>query len=76
LIRATPSSPRSVTMSVAPVVEGELLPLLVPAHRDDALRAELLRRQDAEQADGTVADHRHRFARRGLGGDRGEPAGA
>jgi len=35
LIAAAPSSPRSVTMSVAPSSEGELLLGLVAAHDDD-----------------------------------------
>jgi hypothetical protein len=43
LILATPSSPRSVTISVAPNSRGKLLPGLVAAHRNDSLRAELLR---------------------------------
>ena len=58
------------------VLQGELLPGLVPAHRDDAFRAELLGGQHAEQPDGAVADHRDGLARAGLGGHRGEPAGA
>ncbi|MGY2085897.1 hypothetical protein ACI790_19390 [Blastococcus sp. SYSU DS0539] len=36
----------------------------------------MLGRQDAEQADGSVADNGDGLARGGLGGDGGEPAGA
>jgi hypothetical protein len=63
---ATPSSPRP----------GELLPWLVPAHRDDALGAELLGGQHAEQADRTIAHHGNRLARTRVRGDGAEPAGA
>ena len=38
LIAATPSPPRSVTMSVSPNLS--LLPCLVPTHRDDPLDAQ------------------------------------
>jgi hypothetical protein len=55
---------------------GQALPGLVPAHRDDAFRAELLRGEDGEQADGTVPDHRDGLAGSGLGGDGAEPSGA
>jgi hypothetical protein len=55
---------------------GQLLPRLVAAHRDDPLGTELLRREDAEQADGTVADHPDGPARAGVRCDGGEPAGA
>ena len=57
-------------------VEGQLLPGLVPAHRDDPLGAELARGEDAQQADRAVADHGDGLARAGLGGDGAEPAGA
>ena len=57
-------------------LEGELLAGLVPAHGDDPLRAELLGRQDTEQADRAVTDDRDGLAGSGLGGDGGEPAGA
>src|SRR5215210_2904901 len=40
---------------------GEPLAGLVPTHRDDPLRAELLGGEHREQADGTVADDRHRL---------------
>jgi hypothetical protein len=55
---------------------GELLPLLVAAHRDDPLGAHLLRRQHAEQADRAVADDDDRRSRLHVRGVGGEPAGA
>ena len=55
---------------------GESLPVGVAAHRDDPLGAELLGGEDAEQADGAVADDGDRLAGTGFGGDGGEPAGA
>jgi hypothetical protein len=63
-------------MSVAPELAGQLLPRLVPAHRDDPLRAHLLRREDAEQADRPVADHDRRRPRLHVGRVGREPAGA
>ena len=48
----------------------------VPADGDDPFGAELLGGQDAEQADGAVADDGDGLAGAGLGGDGGEPAGA
>ena len=71
----TPSSPRSVTMSVAPYSQGELLPWLVAAHRDDPFGAELFGGEHAEQSDRAIADHGDRLARPGVGGGGGEPAG-
>src|SRR3954452_15175284 len=56
--------------------EGQLLPGLVPAHRDDPLGAQLPRGEDAEQADGAVADDGDRRARAGRRGNGGEPPGA
>src|SRR3954466_11730463 len=50
----------------APARLGEPLAGLVAAHRDDPLRAELLGGEHREQADGAVADDRHRLARTGL----------
>ena len=76
LILATPSSPRSVDDVGGAELPGELLPRLVTAHRDDPLRAELLRGQHTEQADRAVANHRNRLPRSGLSGDGPEPAGA
>src|SRR5215213_4769491 len=55
---------------------GEPLAGLVPAHRDDPLRAELLGGEHREQADGAVADDRHRLAWTGLGRHGAKPAGA
>src|SRR3712207_5675496 len=55
---------------------GELLAGLVPAHRDNPLRAELLGGEHREQADGAVADDRHRLAWTGLGRHGAKPAGA
>src|SRR5829696_7955975 len=55
---------------------GEPLAGLVPAHRDDPLRAELLGGEHREQADGTVANDRHRLAWSGLGRHSAKPAGA
>jgi len=54
---------------------SQRLPVRVPAERDDALGTELLGGQDAEQADGAIADDRYGLSGSGLGGDRGEPAG-
>src|SRR5215218_11121973 len=51
-----------------PVLKGELLAGLVPAHRDDAFGAELLGRQYTEQPDGAVADHGDGLAGARLGG--------
>ena len=74
-MRATPSSPRSSTMSVAP--DSRPGPAVgVTAHRDDALGTELAGGEDAEQADGAVTDDGDSLARSDLGGDGGEPAGA
>ncbi len=55
---------------------GQRLTVGVSAERDDALGAELLGGQYAEQADRAVADHGDRLAGPGLGSDGGEPAGA
>src|SRR4051794_24206158 len=55
-------------------VERELLSRLVAAHRDDALRAELLGGQDGEEADRAVTDDRDGLAGTGFGCDRTEPA--
>src|SRR5215204_4731553 len=55
---------------------GEPLAGLVPAHCDDPLRAELLGGEHREQADGTVANDRHRLAWSGLGRYSAKPAGA
>ena len=76
LIRAAPSSPRSVDDVGGAVVEGQLLAGLVAAHDDDALGAELARGEDAVEADGAVADHDDGLARADLGGHGTEPAGA
>ena len=76
LMRATPSSPRSVTMSVAPNSRASCLPRLVAAHRDDPLGAHLLRREHAEQTDRAVADDDDRRARLDVGRIGREPAGA
>ena len=58
------------------VVEGQLLAGLVAAHDDDALGAELARRENPVEADGAVADDDDGLARTDLGGDGAEPAGA
>src|SRR5438552_2298535 len=42
---------------------GELLPRLVPAHRDDPLRTHMLRRKHSEQTNRAVTDDRDRRAR-------------
>src|SRR5215203_1231337 len=55
---------------------GEPLAGLVAAHRDDLLRAELIGGEHREQADGTVANDRHRLAWSGLGRHSAKPAGA
>jgi hypothetical protein len=57
-------------------LKGELLPLLMAAHRDDATRAHARGREHAEQSDGAVADDRDRHPRLHVGGDGGEPSGA
>jgi hypothetical protein len=76
LIRATPSSPRSATMSVAPNSRAELLAWFVAAHRDDPLRAQLLGGEHAEQTDGAVADNGNDLARADFGGSGSKPTGA
>ena len=68
--RSTASSPRSLTISVAPNSCGERDPVLVVAEHDDPLGAEPLRRDHAAQADGAVADDRHGLAGANLGGER------
>ena len=55
---------------------GELLAGLVAAHRDDALGAQLLGGEHAEQADRAVADDRDRLAGAHLGRIGGKPARA
>ena len=76
LIRATPSSPRSSTMSVAPKSSASfwrsawrLMAMIrsAPSWRGG---------EDAQEADGAVADDGDGLARADLGGDGGEPAGA
>ena len=58
LIRATPSSPRSVTMSVAPNSFASFCRNAWTAHGDDPLRSHLLRREARrEQADSSIADN-------------------
>ena len=56
LMRATPASPRSETMSVAPYSSARSWPRLVAAHRDDPLRPHLLGGEHAHEADRAVAD--------------------
>jgi hypothetical protein len=48
----------------------------VAAHHDDPRRAQLRRRENAEEADGTVAHDGDGLARPDLGGNRAEPPGA
>ena len=55
---------------------GQRLAVCVAAERDDALGAELLRGEDAEESDGAVTDDRDRLAGSGLSGLGGEPTGA
>src|SRR5215203_3301979 len=74
LIRAAPSSPRSATMSVAPNSWAS-------RWRDSCrliamIRSALLGGEHREQADGAVADDRHRLAWTGLGRHGAKPAGA
>lgn len=57
------------------VLDRELLARFMPAHRDDALRAELFVRQHREQTDSTISDHCDGLAGAGLGGPGAEPAG-
>jgi hypothetical protein len=56
--------------------EGQFLPGLVAAHRDDPLGAELTGGQDGEQADRAVTDDCDGLTGTGVGGDGSEPAGA
>src|SRR4051812_27068529 len=58
------------------VLASELLPVLVPAEDDDALRSELLGGEHAEQPDGAVADDGDGLAGTRFRGDSAEPAGA
>ena len=62
-------------MSGGAELQRQLLPILVPAHRDDPLCPELPGSQHAKQPDCAVADDGNRFAGAGLSGDGGEPAG-
>ena len=57
------SSPRSLTMSVAPNSVGQRNPVGMAAEDDDPLGAEALRGDHAAQSDGAVADHRCRLSR-------------
>ena len=54
---------------------GELLPGLVPAHRDHPLGAQLGGGEHAAQPDRAVADHGDGHAGLDAGGDGGEPTG-
>jgi hypothetical protein len=58
------------------VLQGELLPGLVPAHRDNPLSAQLPGGEHREQPDRPVADDRDGLARSRFGGNSAEPAGA
>ena len=76
LIAATPSAPRSVTMSVAPnssasCCRGSCRLIAMIRSAPSSLRG-----QHPEQPDRAVADHGDGLARPGLGGDSGEPTGA
>ena len=73
---ATPASPRSSTMSVAPNSRASAWRSAWRLNGDDAFGAELLGGEDAEQAHRAVADDRDGLAGSGFGGDGGEPAGA
>jgi hypothetical protein len=55
--------------------QGQLLPGLVTAHRDNALGSQLASGQHREQADSAVADDRDGLAGPGLGCDGAEPGG-
>ena len=57
-------------------VNGELLPILVAAHGDDALCAELLCGKDPEEADRSVADDGDSLAGARVSSDGGKPSGA
>ena len=57
-------------------LQRQLLPRLVPAHRDDPLGAQLPGGQHGEQADRAVTDHGDGLAGLHVGGDGAEPAGA
>ena len=75
-MRRTPSSPRSLTICVAPKSTRQSLPRLVTAHRNDAFGAAQLGGEDREQTDSAVADHRHRHAGAHVCGIRREPTRA
>ncbi len=64
------------TGAAPPEPARERLAIGVPAHRDDALGAQLLRGEDAEQPDRAVAHDRDGLSGAGFGGDGGEPARA
>ena len=55
---------------------GQGLAVLVPAHRNDALGAQLLGGENPGKAHGAVADHRNCLARPDFGGHGGEPTRA
>src|SRR5436309_8584411 len=72
LIRSTPSSPRSVTISVAPNSRASFC--RDTTHHNDPLGAHLLRREHAQQANRTVTDNRDRLARLHVRRIRGKPS--
>ncbi len=57
-------------------LQRELLARLMAAHRDDAFGAELPGGEHRAEADGAVADDRHRLAGAGIGRHGAEPPGA
>src|SRR5207244_4819399 len=79
LMRSTPSSPRSVTMSVAPNSRASFCRdswRLMATHGDDPRSTLLLRGQYPQKADGAVTDDHDRRVRFDVGRVGGEPAGA
>src|SRR3982074_205081 len=83
LILATPSSPRSSTMSVAPYSRASCcrdswrLVAIIPSPPTGLPpRPQLLGGRPGGQPDRAVADYGEGLARAGLGGDGAEPAGA
>ena len=73
---ATPSSPRCLDDVGRAEVAGQRLPVGVPRHGDDAVRAEASGRDDGAQAHGPVADHDDGGALPDAGGSRRVVAGA
>lgn len=74
-MRATPSSPRAATTSVAPKWRPSSVRASWRPHEHDPLGAEPLGGDHPAQADRAVPDHEHRVAAADTGGDRPVVAG-